>query len=244
MMQPQSRTARILVVDDEEHFRALLQITLERAGHHVMAVSNGEDAIAMLKDGRFDLVILDIVMPKMDGLQACREIRKFSDVPVILLTALNRGQDVVNGFHVGADDYITKPLSFREVEMRIHAVLRRSAWIESEPVFSIISQRGIELDDEANRVTQMGKPVHLTPTEYQLLRELMIHINQPISKRELYARVWSSDSSTTTNVVEVAVRRLREKLEPDPSNPVYLVTVRGAGYKFSSGDTADDGSAQ
>ncbi|MCB9159691.1 MAG: response regulator transcription factor [Caldilineaceae bacterium] len=226
--------ANILVADDEESFRTLLTITLERAGYRVTAVRNGEEALATFQEGKFDLVILDIVMPRLDGIKTCAELRKISTVPVILLTALNRSQDVMAGFRVGADDYITKPFAFREVEMRIHAVLRRSQWTVAAPVFPIIVQRGVELDDEANQVRVHGAPIHLTPTEYQLLRELMIHMDQPISKDELYARVWGAHTGTTTNVVEVAVRRLREKLEPDPSDPTYLVTVRGAGYKFST----------
>ena len=229
-----SAKANILVADDEESFRTLLTITLERAGYCVTAVRNGEEALATLQEGEFDLVILDIVMPRLDGIQTCTELRKISTVPIILLTALSRSQDVMKGFRVGADDYITKPFAFREVEMRIHAVLRRSRWIAAEPVFPIIVQRGIELDDETNQVKVHGAPIHLTPTEYQLLRELMLHMDQPISKDDLYVRVWGAQTGTTTNVVEVAVRRLREKLEPDPSNPTYLVTVRGAGYKFST----------
>jgi len=183
---------------------------------------------------KIDLVLLDIMMPEMDGFTACAELRKRTDIPVVMLTALNRPDDIVHGFNLGADDYITKPFTFREVEVRLQAILRRVYWSQERPDPSILVGNEIVLDDERHEVVVRGEPVHLTPIEYQLLRFLMTQPNRPVSKDMLFQQVWGYDLVGGTNLVEVAVRRLREKIERDPSQPVYLLTVRGAGYKFNT----------
>ncbi len=231
---PLQREVRILVVDDEEPLRDLLCISLQKAGYKVVVARDGQEALDLFGRTQIDLVLLDIMMPGMDGFQVCAELRKRSDVPVVMLTALNRPDDIVHGFNLGADDYISKPFTFREVEVRIQAILRRIAWINEPPEFQIISYNGIMLNDELHEVKVRGDLVHLTPTEYQLLRHLMSLPDRPVSKEDLFQTVWGYDLAGGTNLVEVAVRRLREKIEANPSQPLYLITVRGAGYKFNT----------
>jgi DNA-binding response OmpR family regulator len=224
----------VLVVDDEEPLRHLLQVSLQRQGYTVAVARNGREALDVVASRKIDLVLLDIMMPEMDGFTACAELRKRTDIPVVMLTALNRPDDIVHGFNLGADDYITKPFTFREVEVRLQAILRRVYWSQERPDPSILVGNEIILDDERHEVVVRGEPVHLTPIEYQLLRFLMTQPNRPVSKDMLFQQVWGYDLVGGTNLVEVAVRRLREKIERDPSQPVYLLTVRGAGYKFNT----------
>ncbi len=231
---PIQREIRILVVDDEEPLRDLLRISLQKAGYKVIVARDGREALDVFAHNSVDLVLLDVMMPDMDGFEVCTELRKRSDVPVVMLTALNRPDDIVHGFNLGADDYIAKPFTFREVEARIQAILRRISWINERPEFQIISYNGIVLNDDLHEVRVRAELVHLTPTEYQLLRHLMSMPDRPVSKEDLFQTVWGYDLAGGTNLVEVAVRRLREKIEEDPSQPTYLITVRGAGYKFNT----------
>ena len=233
LFMPSVEGTRILVVDDDQALRNILKASLERSGYIVITASNGREAIEQFKRNAVDLVLMDIMMPVMDGLTACAELRELTDVPIIMLTALNRPDDIVKGFDFGADDYIAKPFTFREVEMRLLAILRRISWINDGPTFSVIAAGDIMLNDEEHQVTVRGEKVHLTPIEYQLLHHLMSVPNQPVSKDELFKRVWGYNLAGGTNLVEVAVRRLREKIEAEPSHPVYLLTVRGVGYKFN-----------
>lgn len=231
---PPIEGVHILVVDDDRALRDILQATLKRSGFSVTTASNGQEALDSCAHQHFDLVVMDVMMPVMDGLSACCCLREVSDVPVVMLTALNRPDDIVRGFDVGADDYIAKPFTFREVEMRLRAILRRMAWIHEGATLSVITSGDITLNDDEHWVTVRGEKVHLTPIEYQLLHYLMSVPSQPISKEELFQRVWGYSLAGGTNLVEVAVRRLREKIEVDASQPVYLVTVRGVGYKFNN----------
>jgi two-component system, OmpR family, response regulator RpaB len=228
------KETHILVVDDEEPLRNLLRISLQKAGYTVYTAGNGKEAMDIFSQLPVDLVLLDILMPDMDGYTLCSELRKRSDVPIIMLSALNRPDDVVYGFSLGADDYISKPFQFREVEVRIQAILRRISWLKERPDFHVISFSEIVLDNEAHEVRVRGEMVHLTPIEFQLLRYLMKMPDRPISKNELFQSVWGYDLVGDTNLVEVAIRRLREKIEENPSEPLYLLTVRGTGYKFST----------
>lgn len=228
------KETHILVVDDEEPLRNLLRISLQKAGYSVYTAGNGKEAMEIFTQIPVDLVLLDILMPDMDGYTLCAELRKRSDVPIIMLSALNRPDDVVYGFSLGADDYIAKPFQFREVEVRIQAILRRIAWLKESPDFHVISFHEILLDSEAHEVRVRGDLVHLTPIEFQLLRYLMKMPDRPISKNELFQSVWGYDLVGDTNLVEVAIRRLREKIEENPSEPMYLLTVRGTGYKFNT----------
>jgi DNA-binding response OmpR family regulator len=228
------RETHILVVDDEEPLRNLLRISLQRAGYTVYTASNGKEAIEAFSQAPVDLVLLDILMPDMDGYTLCAELRKRSDVPIIMLSALNRPDDVVYGFSLGADDYISKPFQFREVEVRIQAILRRIAWHNERPEFNILAFNDVVLDSDAHEVHVRGEQVHLTPIEFQLLHYLMKMPDRPVSKNELFQSVWGYDLVGDTNLVEVAIRRLREKIEENPSDPAYLLTVRGTGYKFNT----------
>jgi DNA-binding response OmpR family regulator len=237
LVDPRAKSPKethILIVDDEEPLRNLLRISLQKAGYIIYTAADGNEAMQLFKQMPIDLVLLDILMPAMDGHTLCAELRKRSDVPIIMLSALNRPDDVVHGFSLGADDYISKPFQFREVEVRIQAILRRVAWLKERPDFNIISCREIVLDNDAHEVRVRGELVHLTPIEFQLLRYLMKLPDKPVSKNELFQSVWGYDLVGDTKLVEVAIRRLREKIEENPSQPGYLLTVRGTGYKFSS----------
>jgi DNA-binding response OmpR family regulator len=234
MLPVAPETIRILVVDDEGSFRQILKMSLTRVGYQVTTACTGRAAVEEFRRNEYDLILLDVMMPEMDGLEVCTEIRKTSDVPIVMLTALSRPDDVVQGFNRGADDYICKPFTFREVEMRLQAILRRMAWIQGKADFQVIARRDIELNDDEQRTMVRGQEVDLTPIEYRLLRELMLNTDRPVHKHDLFEQVWGYSVAGGTNLVEVTVRRLREKIEPEPSNPTYLVTVRGAGYKFVS----------
>jgi DNA-binding response OmpR family regulator len=224
----------VLVVDDEKMIRSLLKMSLQRMGYEVTTADDGEQALVFFRQSHFDLVLLDILMPGMDGFCVCSELRRFSDVPVVMLTALNRPDDIVRGLELGADNYITKPFTFKEVEARIRAILRRTATrLEPEQVH-VLEYGDVRLDSGMRAATVAGSLVELTRTEYQLLHHLMTNVDRPVSKEDLLERVWGYEASdTNSNIVELAIRRLRKKLEDDPSSPSRLVTVRGVGYKFT-----------
>jgi DNA-binding response OmpR family regulator len=224
----------ILVVEDEDFLRSLLQISLEKEGYRVLTASDGLQALNIFAEETVDLILLDILMPNMDGFEVCDRVRKRSDVPIVMLTALNSPDDTVEGFELGADDFISKPFTFKEVHARLQAILRRIQWAREQPSFVIMTRGDITLNDEEHAVSVRGAEVHLTPIEYQLLHFLMSNPNRPISKEVLFKEVWGYDFTGGTNLVEVAMRRLREKIEQVPSSPEYLITVRGAGYKFST----------
>lgn len=231
-----SAKPHILIVEDEEFLRNLLYVSLEREGFAVVAVRDGVEALENFAKKQFDLVLLDVLMPRKDGFAVCAEIRKRSDVPIVLLTALNSPDDVVQGFELGADDFISKPFTFREINARIQAILRRIGWSRERRTFLIMRYGDVEINDEEHLVVVRGAKVHLTPIEYQLLHYLMRNVNRPISKDRLFHEVWGYDFTGGTNLVEVAMRRLREKIEANPSAPEYLLTVRGAGYKFADAE--------
>lgn len=225
--------ATILAVDDEPHVRKLLKANLESSGYKVLTAADGEQALQMVESELPDLVILDLMLPRMDGYAVCHHIREFSTVPVIMLTARSAEVDLVHGFEVGADDYLTKPFSITELLVRVQAVLRRSKWPEE-----IVSRQGfkagaIEIEYAQHRVTVEGEPIKLTPTEYRLLTYLASNANRVIMHRELLRAVWGPEYGEETEYLRVYVRYLRQKLEPDPSNPHYLITQPGAGYMFS-----------
>ena len=224
--------ATILAVDDEPHVLKLLKANLESSGYKVLTAADGEKALQMVESALPDLVILDLMLPKMDGYAVCQRIREFSAVPVIMLTARSAEVDLVHGFEVGADDYLTKPFSVTELLVRVQAVLRRSKWPEE-----IVSRQGFEvgpiaIDFAQHRVTVDDGPVKLTPTEYRLLTYLATNANRVILHRELLRAVWGPEYGEETEYLRVYIRYLRQKLEPDPSNPRYLLTQPGAGYMF------------
>lgn len=230
---PHASDTCIMVVDDDATLRNLLIASLERAGYSTIAAADGEEAIALFEKKNVDLILLDIIMPKMDGFATCEKIRETSDVPIVILSAMSRPDDMVHGFNLGADDYIAKPFTFREVEVRLQAILRRVSWIEEQPTFQVMTTGDIVLNDIEQEVTVRGEKVDLTPIEYQLLYQLMRTPGQPVRKHDLFKGVWGYEETGGTNLVEVAVRRLREKIEDNPSQPSYLLTVRGTGYKLA-----------
>jgi len=223
---------RVLVADDEKMMRNLLTLSLERLGYEVVATESGPEAIALFDQQSFDLIMLDVVMPEMDGFEVCQELRKRTDVPIVMLTALNRPDDIVQGLEMGADNYITKPFTFKEVEARIRALLRRTIRSASKPAFTVLEKGDVRLNTETREVVVAGQASELTKTEYSLLNYLMLHADQPMSKQNLLERVWGYESIDSVNLVELAVRRLRKKIEENPSKPRRLKTVRGVGYKF------------
>ncbi|MCD6290118.1 MAG: response regulator transcription factor [Anaerolineae bacterium] len=232
-LQPKKhKKYRVLIAEDEAPLRNLLKLSLEEAGYEVIPVENGRQAVEVFDSQPVDIAILDIMMPWLDGFSVCRHIRKRSDVPIIMLTALGRTDDLVQGFELGADDYITKPFTFKEVEARIQAILRRVEWTQERSASSIISIGRVTIDSDAHEVFVGGEPRHLTPIEFRLLYYLMSHAGQTIPKATLFREVWGYDLVEGTNLVEVGIRRLREKIEEDPSHPRYILTVRGAGYRF------------
>jgi DNA-binding response OmpR family regulator len=222
--------ATILVVDDEPRVLKLLKANLESSGYAVLTAADGEEALQMAERELPDLVLLDLMLPKMDGYAVCRRIREFSAVPVIMLTARSAQVDLVHGFEVGADDYLTKPFSITELLMRVQAVLRRSKWPEE-----IVSRQGfragpIEIDFAQHLVTAAGSVVKLTPTEYRLLAYMASNANRVLMHRELLRAVWGPEYGEETEYLRVYMRYLRQKLEPEPSKPQYLLTQPAAGY--------------
>ncbi len=230
------RKATILAVDDEPHVLRLIKANLESSNYKVLTATDGEEAIHTVESEVPDLLILDIMLPQMDGYTVCGRIREFSSVPIIMLTARSAQVDLVHGFEVGADDYLTKPFDVTELLMRVQAVLRRSKWPEE-----VITRHGfkagpIEIDFAQHRVTVDGQAVKLTPTEYRLLAYLTSNANRVIIHRELLRAVWGPEYGDETEYLRVYVRYLRQKLEPDPSTPRYLLTQPGAGYMFDQPD--------
>ena len=227
-----ARKATILVVDDEPHVVRLVKANLEPSGYKILTAADGEQALRAVQDEAPDLVILDIMLPKMDGYEVCRRIREFSPVPVVMLTARSAEVDLVHGFDVGADDYMTKPFAANELLVRVRAVLRRSKWPEE-----VLSRHGfkagpIEIDFAGHKVTVDGQPVKLSPTEYRLLVYLASNAGRVILHRELLRAVWGPEYGDESEYLRVYVRYLRQKLEPAPANPRYLLTQPGAGYVF------------
>jgi DNA-binding response OmpR family regulator len=225
-----ARKATILVVDDEPHVLKLVKANLESSDYKVLTAADGEAAIRAVEGELPDLVILDLMLPKMDGYTVCSRIREFSTVPVIMLTARSSQVDLVHGFEVGADDYLTKPFDVTELLMRVQAVLRRSKWPEEVLARQTFKTGPIEIEFAQHRVTVEGEPVKLTPTEYRLLAYLASNANRVLLHRELLRAVWGPEYGDETEYLRVYMRYLRQKLEPDPSEPQYLLTQPGAGY--------------
>ena len=236
----ESDRARILVAEDDEALRNLLVMSLEARGYQVFAATDGIQALDLFLREPIDLVLLDIMMPRMSGLDVLDEIRRRSDVPVIMITALNRPDDVVAGLNRGADDYITKPFLFKEVEARVSAALRRLRWQREGRPAALLRGCGVRVDAATREVTVNGRPVDLTPTEFDLLYHLMSHRGRAIAKDDLFRDVWGYDDPSASNVVEVTVRRLRAKIEDDPAHPRRILTVRGVGYKFAGPTECED----
>ncbi|MBG6190519.1 two-component system response regulator RegX3 [Arthrobacter sp. CAN_A212] len=224
---------RILMVEDEESFSDPLSYLLGREGFEVAVVGDGNEAIVEFDRAGADLVLLDLQLPGQSGTEVCRQLRQRSSVPVIMLTAKDSEIDKVVGLELGADDYVTKPYSSRELVARIRAVLRRQA--EPEELISTTVQSGpVRMDIERHTVSVNGAPVSMPLKEFELLEMLLRNAGRVLTRGQLIDRVWGSDYVGDTKTLDVHVKRLRGKIEADPSNPSHLVTVRGLGYKYES----------
>ena len=222
---------KILVVDDEELLVKGIRFNLQNDGYDVVSGSNGTEAIQLVKKECPDLVILDIMMPEMDGLTACAKIREFSDVPIILLTARTEDMDKLMGFEQGADDYLTKPFNILELKLRIRALLRRTVNKKTKEEAELVIG-SIRLDLNARDAYASGKQVELTAKEFDMIEFLMQNPNRVYSRDALLDTVWTYDYRSDIRTVDVHIRRLREKLEDDPAKPKYIMTKWGVGYYF------------
>lgn len=223
----------VLVCDDEKDIVSALKIYLMSEGHHVVEAYNGKEAVEVVKNQEIHLVLMDIMMPVMDGIQAMVQIREISNVPVILLTAKGEDTDKVLGLTVGADDYVTKPFNPVELQARVKSQLRRYMQLGGGAVGSGKKRMGgIELDDKAKKVYLDGDEVNLTRTEYDILSLLMEHPGEVFSPNQIYEKVWNDNPYGTENTVAVHIRHLREKIEYNPQEPRYLKVVWGRGYKM------------
>lgn len=223
----------VLVCDDEKDIVSALKIYLTSEGHNVIEAYNGKEAVEIIESREIHLVLMDIMMPVMDGIQAMVKIREISNVPVILLTAKSEDTDKVLGLTVGADDYITKPFNPVELQARVKSQLRRYMLLGSRtPKTEKMCMGGIEMDDKAKEVTLDGDKINLTRTEYDILKLLMDHPGQVFSPNQIYEKVWGDNPYGTENTVAVHIRHLREKIEYNPQEPRYLKVVWGRGYKM------------
>jgi DNA-binding response OmpR family regulator len=223
--------SHILLVDDDERIRASMRMVLEDEGYAVTEAQSGEDALTAFARTPADVVLIDLMLPGMDGFETCRSLRRTSDVPVIMVTARTDTYDVVAGLEAGADDYVTKPFVAKELAARIRALLRR-ARTSTETATSAIRVGDLEVVPEAGEVRRGGELVHLTRTEFRLLCELASSPGRVFSRELLLERVWGYDYFGDGRLVDVHVRRLRTKVEGDPARPRHVVTVRGLGYKL------------
>ena len=222
---------KILVVDDERVMVKGIKFNLENEGYQVDTGSDGEEAVDKARMGQYDLIILDLMMPRIDGLQACMRIREFSNVPVIMLTAKSEDTDKIIGFECGADDYITKPFNILELKARIRALLRRAgAAAQQQREADRLTQGPITLDLSERAAWRDGKPVDLTAKEFDLMALLMQNPGRVYSRENLLNLVWGYEYIGEFRTVDVHIRRLREKLEPDPANPEHILTKWGVGY--------------
>ncbi len=224
---------RILVVEDEESFSEALGFMLRREGFDVVLAGTGPDAVASFERDSPDLVLLDLMLPGMTGTDVCRVIRSRSTVPIIMVTARDSELDKVLGLELGADDYVTKPFSSRELVARIRAVLRRNS-DDDQGDHAIVEAGPVRIDTERHTVEVRGQVVAMPLKEFDLLTYLVSHAGRVLTRAQLIDRIWGSDYVGDTKTLDVHVKRLRAKVEADPGNPTHLVTVRGLGYKFES----------
>ncbi len=232
---------RVLVVDDEESIRTLVEYNLAQAGFEVMTADNGDTALEIAVNERVDLLVLDLMIPGVSGLEICKRLRQAQiSVPIIMLTARGEEIDRVLGLEMGADDYVTKPFSPRELVARVRAVLRRKTEekVVSEPVVSeaMFVVGDLRLDAERYEVTVRGELIDLTPREFDLLHYLLKNLNRVVSRDQLLDRVWGYEYAGDTRLVDVHISHLRDKIEVDPKSPKWIKTVRGVGYKFVQGE--------
>ena len=220
---------QVLLVEDDPSIREVATLGLEQAGFRVTASGDGREGLLRFRQGSFDLVVLDVMLPSLDGFEVLREIRGESRVPVVMLSARDELHDIVVGLELGADDYVTKPFELPELVARIKAVIRRSA---TAPTENVIAVDGLEIDPAAFSVRREGLDLELTATEFRLLLELVRRPKQVFTRELLLELVWNYDYLGDSRLVDVAVQRLRAKIEADPADPKLIRTVRGVGYRF------------
>lgn len=225
---------RILVVEDEESFNEAISFLLRKEGFEVCMASSGPEALIEFDKNGADLILLDLMLPGLSGTEVCRQIRTRSQVPIIMLTAKDAEIDKVVGLELGADDYVTKPYSSRELIARIRAVLRRGLDSQSDLEVGILSAGPVRLDIDRHVITVNGLVINLPLKEFELLEFLMRNSGRVLTRMQLIDRVWGSDYVGDTKTLDVHIKRLRAKIEKDPANPIYIQTVRGLGYKMES----------
>ena len=232
---------RILLVEDEENYRVPLAFSLRRDGFDVVQAADGVAAVEAFEaaggagGGAIDLVLLDLMLPRLSGIEVCRRIRRASTVPVIMLTARDSEADTVVGLRIGADDYVTKPYSYRELLARVNAVLRRSRGEEQEPAEPVLEVGRVRMDVGRHEVAVDGEAVAMPPREFELLELFMRHPGRVLARGEIIDRVWGADYVGDTKTLDVHVKRIRAKIEVEPGEPKLLITVRGVGYKLAAG---------
>jgi DNA-binding response OmpR family regulator len=226
-------SSTILLVDDEDAVQKLLTYPLERDGFRVLQARDGSEALALVGRQHVDLVVLDLMLPKVDGLEVCRRLRASSDVPIIMLTARGDELDKVLGLELGADDYITKPFSIREFRSRVRALLRRTALSRRQSAGAEAIEIGDLRIDPARRLVELaGEPVQLTYVEFELLRALAAEPGRVFTREQLLSGLWGDSAYREPRTIDVHIRHLREKLERHPSEPEFIFTIRGVGYRF------------
>ena len=224
---------KVLVVDDEKLIVKGIRFSLEQDGMEVTCAYDGEEALRLAQENKFDMILLDIMLPKMDGFEVCQAIREFSNMPIIMLTAKGDDMDKILGLEYGADDYITKPFNILEVKARIKAIMRRTAASEPKEENSKVIESGdLKLDCESRRLFVQGREINLTAKEFDLLELLVMNPNKVYSRENLLNLVWGYEYPGDVRTVDVHVRRLREKIEPNPSEPKYVHTKWGVGYFY------------
>ena len=226
---------RLLIVEDEENLLTALKYSLENEGFSTSTATDGEQALEAARQGNPDAIILDIMLPKLDGLEVCRILRRERDVPILMLTAKGEEIDRVVGLELGADDYITKPFSMRELVARVRAVLRRSGGssdARSGRAGEVLRSGDLELDQAGHTVTLGGAPVNLKPREFDLLALLVANRGRAFTRDQILEQLWGHDYIGDARTVDVHVRWLRQKIEPEPGSPKRIITVRGVGYRF------------
>jgi len=229
-VQEKTMTELILVVDDEQHYRDLIRINLVTEGYEVVSASNGEEALEILANKQADLVILDVLMPIMDGLTTCKKIRQFSNVPLIFLTALANEIDRVKGLNLGADDYLAKPFSAQELIARVRAILRRSSSGSQIIPNRYFSHGDLKIDFARAEVWKNNNPVNLTSTEYKLLIQFANNVGHTLTGEKLLASVWGNNYRDEKEILWVSIARLRQKLEDNTQKPKHILTRTGIGY--------------
>jgi len=232
------RASNVLVVEDEESFVEALTIGLKREGFRVHVARDGVEALDRFDALHPDLVLLDIMLPTLSGIEVCRQIRTHSRVPIIMVSAKTSEIDTVVGLEVGADDYVSKPYRMRELVARIRATLRRAPLVDQGTTMAVLEVGDVRLDPERHEVFVRNKPVKLPLKEFELLETLLNNAGRVLTRETLIDRVWGSTYVGDTKTLDVHIKRLRAKVEPDPASPVSIVTIRGLGYKFDTPRTA------